>query len=392
MLNGNCEGEGALPRHVLGLAVEEENLDSLGESSGYESFNIRASRDVSPTNSSDGSPRPRPMQAASFQGRRVPQEDDRDFLESLQRSNTPTEETGLEETLCEIEEAFTAVRLCPGLIPPSAHNQVFCVEVVAEDGGEVESFPWQSHESSPSEVPEKSVQPSQEMQTRPTIGPFLEALLMRVDQMLTSSIHINLLVATLLSRLAAFPTPLLTSLLLDTSIVFQPAVRSLVQVLSGLKQRIDTLLVGEEVGMLMAEARTWFTAREVAVNPLPLPRNRTPSVSSTSTDTPLMRDETKRRSFSQTVTALFRRSGPSERPPRKDSSPLQHLPDKTGYRYTKPVLMPSEDGRGTSGSVAEKRHCARCAVLLQEWLLELSALAQEQVVAKPQMEFSFPSR
>ncbi|MPD03982.1 Protein FAM160A1 [Portunus trituberculatus] len=47
--------------------------------------------------------------------------------------------------------------------------------------------------------------------------------------MLTSSIHINLLVATLLSRLAAFPTPLLTSLLLDTSIVFQPAVRSLVQ-------------------------------------------------------------------------------------------------------------------------------------------------------------------
>lgn len=392
MLNGNCEGEGPLPRHVLGLAVEEENLDSLGESSGYESFNIRASRDVSPTNSSDGSPRPRPMQAASSQGRRVPQEDDRDFLESLQRSNTPTEETGLEETLCEIEEAFTAVRLCPGLIPPSAHNQVFCVEVVAEDGGEVESFPWQSHESSPSEVPEKSVQPSQEMQTRPTIGPFLEALLMRVDQMLTSSIHINLLVATLLSRLAAFPTPLLTSLLLDTSIVFQPAVRSLVQVLSGLKQRIDTLLVGEEVGMLMAEARTWFTAREVAVNPLPLPRNRTPSVSSTSTDTPLMRDETKRRSFSQTVTALFRRSGPSERPPRKDSSPLQHLPDKTGYRYTKPVLMPSEDGRGTSGSVAEKRHCARCAVLLQEWLLELSALAQEQVVAKPQMEFSFPSR
>lgn len=392
VLNGNCEGEGALPRHILGLAVEEENLDSLGESSGYESFNIRASRDVSPTNSSDGSPRPRPMQAAGSPGRPVPQEDDRDFLESLQRSNTPTEETGLEETLCEIEEAFTAVRLCPGLIPPSAHNQVFCVEVVAEDAGEMETFPWQSHESTPCEVPEKSVQPSQDMQTRPTIGPFLEALLMRVDQMLTSSIHINLLVATLLSRLAAFPTPLLTSLLLDTSIVFQPAVRSLVQVLGGLKQRIDTLLVGEEVAVLMGEARTWFTAREVAVNPLPLPRNRTASVSSTSTDTPLMRDETKRRSFSQTVTALFRRSGPSERPPRKDSSPLQHLPDKTGYRYTKPVLMPSEDGRGAAGSAAEKRHCARCAVLLQEWLLELSALAQEQVVAKPQMEFSFPSR
>lgn len=53
---------------------------------------------------------------------------------------------------------------------------------------------------------------------------------MRVDQMLTSSIHVNLLAATLLSRLATFPTPLLTSLLLDGTIVFQPAVKSLVQV------------------------------------------------------------------------------------------------------------------------------------------------------------------
>lgn len=48
--------------------------------------------------------------------------------------------------------------------------QVYCVEVVTEDGGEYESFPWQSHESSPSEVLEKNLQPGQEMQTRPTIG------------------------------------------------------------------------------------------------------------------------------------------------------------------------------------------------------------------------------
>ena len=127
VVNGTYEGECVLPRPVLTLAAEEENLDSLGESSGYESFNIRASRDVSPTNSSDGSPRPRPvgsMGASNSPGRPNTQEDDRDFLESLQRSNTPTEETGLEETLCEIEEAFTAVRLCPGLTPHSAHNQV----------------------------------------------------------------------------------------------------------------------------------------------------------------------------------------------------------------------------------------------------------------------------
>lgn len=48
--------------------------------------------------------------------------------------------------------------------------QVFCVEVVGEEGGEYESFPWQSHESSPSDGPDRSLQHSQEMQTRPTIG------------------------------------------------------------------------------------------------------------------------------------------------------------------------------------------------------------------------------
>ncbi|XP_050730435.1 FHF complex subunit HOOK interacting protein 1A-like isoform X3 [Eriocheir sinensis] len=400
VVNGSCEGGGStLPRAVTGLMAEEENLDSLGESSGYESFNIRASRDASPTNSSDGSPRPRPTGAAqggdSLGRPATTHDDDQDFLETLQRSNTPTEQIGLEETLCEIEQAFSAVRLCPGLSPPSLHNQVFCVEVFSgeEGGGEYESFPWQSHESSPSEVPDRSLQHGQEIQARPTIGPFLEALLMRVDQMLTSSIHVNLLAATLLSRLATFPTPLLTSLLLDATIVFQPAVKSLVQVLSGLKQKIDGVLVGEEAGALVADARVWFTVREVAATPHPSPRTRTPSVSSTSTDTPLMRGETKRRSFSQTVTALFRRPPdrsptPKENPPRS----LQHLPDKAGYRYTKQVSMPSEDILTLPGPAAEKRHCARCAVLVQEWLLELSALAQEQVVAKPYLEFTFPSR
>lgn len=58
----------------------------------------------------------------------------------------------------------------------------------------------------------------------------MEALMLRIDQMLTSSIHVNLLVTTVVSRLAAYPTPLLASLLLDSSIVFQPSVRSLVQV------------------------------------------------------------------------------------------------------------------------------------------------------------------
>lgn len=44
-----------------------------------------------------------------------------------------------------------------------------------------------------------------------------------------------------------------------------------------------------------------------------------------------------------------------------------------------------------SGPVSEKQHAARCAVLLQDWLQELAALAQEQTVAVPSLEFKFPS-
>lgn len=115
---------------AAGAGGEEENLDSLGESSGYESFNIRASRDSSPAHSSHGSPRNRvvhhespSLEEASSQGSpgdRGPRErkgsvlsseEDQEFMDTLQRSSTPTEMTGLEETLCEIEQAFTAFKI-----------------------------------------------------------------------------------------------------------------------------------------------------------------------------------------------------------------------------------------------------------------------------------------
>lgn len=110
----------------------EENLDSLGESSGYESFNIRASRDSSPAHSSHGSPRNRvsnhespSLEEASSQGSPgddagsrerksssvLSSEEEQEFMDTLQRSTTPTEMSGLEETLCEIEQAFTAFKI-----------------------------------------------------------------------------------------------------------------------------------------------------------------------------------------------------------------------------------------------------------------------------------------
>ncbi|XP_047475615.1 FHF complex subunit HOOK interacting protein 1B-like isoform X6 [Penaeus chinensis] len=388
---------------AAGVGGEEENLDSLGESSGYESFNIRASRDSSPAHSSHGSPRNRvvhhespSLEEASSQGSpgdRGPRErkgsvlsseEDQEFMDTLQRSSTPTEMTGLEETLCEIEQAFTAFKIFD-VSSSTSYNKVFRLEMTSDEA-DWDNQPWQSHESSPPEAMEK-VSLTEPSQSRPTIGPFLEALMLRIDQMLTSSIHVNLLVTTVVSRLAAYPTPLLASLLLDSSIVFQPSVRSLVQVLSGLKQKIDAALLPEEASLLV-EARTWFITRLIIPRFNPS-RPRTPSTAS-SPDTSLIRGEGKRRSLSQTMNALFRRNTPEQQPSIKES-PLEILDDRSGCRYVKRASVSTVDSSTSTGTAGQKRHAARCAVLVRDWLLELSALAQEHTVAVPSIEFRFPS-
>lgn len=143
VLNGVCDFENSLTRstqpgglggrgeRVASQGGEEENLDSLGKtSSGYESFDIRASRDSSPVNSSDGSPRsqavhqgPSNVVEGSSQplsgetesreklGSTMATEEDQEFIDFLQRSTTPTELTGLQETYCEIDQAFSALKI-----------------------------------------------------------------------------------------------------------------------------------------------------------------------------------------------------------------------------------------------------------------------------------------
>lgn len=124
--HGSMGGKGGERVTGQGVGGDEENLDSLGESSGYESFNIRASRDSSPVNSSDGTPRSQiaqgPANVVEESSQNLPDDelrerqgslgtDDQEFMDTIQRSSTPTELTGLEETLCEIDQAFTAFKI-----------------------------------------------------------------------------------------------------------------------------------------------------------------------------------------------------------------------------------------------------------------------------------------
>lgn len=61
-------------------------------------------------------------------------------------------------------------------------------------------------------------------------GPFLSALLTKLESMMQNSLYVNLLLTGLISRLACYPKPLLRSFLLNHNLVFQPSVKSLMQV------------------------------------------------------------------------------------------------------------------------------------------------------------------
>lgn len=64
------------------------------------------------------------------------------------------------------------------------------------------------------------------------LGPFLNAIFDKIDSMIDNNVYVNLMLTSLVSRLACYPQPLLRSFLLNSNLVIKPGVRSLVQVRS----------------------------------------------------------------------------------------------------------------------------------------------------------------
>jgi hypothetical protein len=62
------------------------------------------------------------------------------------------------------------------------------------------------------------------------IGPFLRTIFSKLENMLQNSLHVNLLLTGIISRLAHYSQPLLRSLLLNHSLVLETNVKSLFQV------------------------------------------------------------------------------------------------------------------------------------------------------------------
>ncbi|XP_020787030.2 FHF complex subunit HOOK interacting protein 1A isoform X2 [Boleophthalmus pectinirostris] len=97
----------------------------------------------------------------------------------------------------------------------------------------------------------------------PFTGPFISVLLSRLENMLSNSLHVNLLLTGIVAQLAAYPQPLLRSFLLNTNLVFQPSVRSLYQVLAIVKNQIEELTVTrKDFTEMITTAQHWLLARE----------------------------------------------------------------------------------------------------------------------------------
>uniref|UniRef100_A0A1B6E9D5 FHF complex subunit HOOK-interacting protein C-terminal domain-containing protein n=1 Tax=Clastoptera arizonana TaxID=38151 RepID=A0A1B6E9D5_9HEMI len=197
-------------------------------------------------------------------------------------------------------------------------------------------------------------------------GPFLEVLFDKLEDMLNLDLYVNLRLTGLISRLAIYPQPLLHSFLLGNSLVFQPSIRSLFQVLGPLKNKIDTVLKNvRHLDILVSEAQTFLQEREERLvntrkhavessSSLPPP---TPIPTPNSFD-PFERADSTRRSLSLVISSVFRR---------QSTQAPASLPV---FRYLK-----------TDGC-DEIRRVVMCAVILDEWLKELAAITQEHAVLR----------
>ncbi|XP_043251174.1 FHIP family protein AAEL005291 isoform X1 [Colletes gigas] len=225
---------------------------------------------------------------------------------------------------------------------------------------------------------------------QPNVGIFLDVLLRKLECMTSNNLYVNLHLTGLISRLAIYPQPLLQSFLLNHSLVFQPSIRSLFQVLASLKHKIDQYLSQHNnVDALVEQARLFLISREdklvnarknaleAAAHSVPVKRN---SLSGES----FSRGESKRWSLTSSFTQMLRRSsgssgsnsliGTINQPTGMSENQLEAIGHGSGYRYSTKTSWESPN------EVSPVQNVVLCAVILDEWLKELAAITQEHAI------------
>ncbi|XP_031841804.1 FHIP family protein AGAP011705 isoform X2 [Nomia melanderi] len=225
---------------------------------------------------------------------------------------------------------------------------------------------------------------------QPNVGIFLDVLLRKLECMTSNNLYVNLHLTGLISRLAIYPQPLLQSFLLNHSLVFQPSIRSLFQVLASLKHKIDQFLSQHNnVDVLVEQARLFLISREDKLvnarkNALEAAAHAAPVKRNSLSGEPFSRGESKRWSFTSSFTQMLRRSSNNSgssslsstvnQPTGVSEEQLEATGHGSGYRYYTKTSWESPN------EVSPVQNVVLCAVILDEWLKELAAITQEHAI------------
>ncbi|XP_076231209.1 FHIP family protein AGAP011705 isoform X2 [Calliopsis andreniformis] len=225
---------------------------------------------------------------------------------------------------------------------------------------------------------------------QPNVGIFLDVLLRKLECMTSNNLYVNLHLTGLISRLAIYPQPLLQSFLLNNSLVFQPSIRSLFQVLASLKHKIDQFLSQHNnVDILVEQARLFLISREDKLvnarkNALQAAAHYVPTKKNSLNGEPFSRGESKRWSLTSSFTQMLKRSSGNSGSNSLLSTPnqstsisenqLEAIGHGSGYRYYTKTSWESPN------EVSPVQNVVLCAVILDEWLKELAAITQEHAI------------
>lgn len=208
---------------------------------------------------------------------------------------------------------------------------------------------------------------------QPYTGPFVSVLFAKLENMLTNSLYVNFLLTGIIAQLACHPQPLLRSFLLNTNMVFQPSVKSLVQVLGSVKNKIEAFAASQEdFPTLLFKAKKFLIARgklDWSEGPNSVPA--------------LRRSDTLVKSRKPSIGELILRHTNSPTRARQAAQmAFQHVRDGQ--------VLHALSGTSIFKSSAEKqnealrvKNAVYCAVIFTEFMKELAAITQEHAVTSP---------
>ncbi|XP_061579057.1 FHF complex subunit HOOK-interacting protein 1B [Cololabis saira] len=219
--------------------------------------------------------------------------------------------------------------------------------------------------------------PLTQLSSQPYTGPFMVVLFAKLENMLQNSLYVNILLTGIVAQLACYPQPLLRSFLLNTNMVFQPSVKSLIQVLGTVKNRIEAFAAShEDFPSMLRRAQQYLVARgrvdwaEAAGVP------------------PLRRSDSLVKSRKTSLGDLILRHTNSPTRARHAAQvALAHVRD--GSHSLHSALFRGGAGPGGVAGLEKQAEALRvknavyCAVVFCEFLKELAALAQEHAVTLP---------